>query len=359
MRPITLFVDSGVNKKITGLSAYSTNLARELIKYAPNNQIRARSRIPLLLSKGVNRIINVDFESVFSAMPFYLSLHRTGLNHLTSQEQAFCLNYLRRKTVVTVHDVIPLVTNEFNSVLAKKWYTLVLRGVSKANALITVSQHTKNDVVRLLNYPAENIHVVYEGVDHDYFKVAGTRRAENTILYVGSEMPRKNVMTLFRAFSEVREQIPEARLVKVGLAQWGGVREKLVHFVKEHRLEKSVIFKNYVENVAQEYQQASFFVFPSKYEGFGFPPLEAMACGCPVLCSNATSLPEVVGDAGVLFDPDNYKELAEKMVRLLKSETLRAHLAKKGVERARQFTWEKCAEETVAVYGTMYEGMHG
>lgn len=345
---VNLVVDS--SKKITGLSNYGAALLFELTRNIVVNTINKKILIPHFILIVIKLIFGIDLKTILQHNPIYLPLPRKGISHLTSQEQTICLNYLKRKAVVTVHDIIPLATNTYNSFFAKIIYLLAMRGLKHTEFIIAVSEHTKKDIIKYLNYPTRKIKVIPQGVDHSYFKPAKIKRDEFTILYVGSEMPRKNVLTLFKAFAIIKQEIPEAKLVKVGLSQWQGARNKLVKFVKANNLESSVIFKDYVQNLNEEYQNATIFVFPSKYEGFGFPPLEAMACGCPVICSNATSLPEVVGDSAFLFNPNDVQELSEKITTLLKSSELREKYSAKGIKQSKQFTWEKCLKETIEVY---------
>lgn len=348
MDTISLVMPSG--KNITGLSAHSRSLAAALEKNIRIRKIFTKSYVPNFLSVSSKAVLGIDLEKVFSSNPVYIPLPKTKPVHFTSQQQIMCLNYLRRNAIVTIHDIIPLVLSHFNSVLAKKLYLFTLKAIKNAAYLTAVSQNTKNDVVNFLKYPEDKIKVVYNGINHAIFKTAPVKRDECTLLYAGSEMPHKNVRALLKAFVIVKQKIPEAKLVKVGLPQWNGARKKLLRFVKQNNLQDSVIFKDYVENLAGEYQKATLFVFPSKYEGFGFPPLEAMACGCPVVCSNATSLPEVVGSAALTFDPDNVFELSEKIIKMLDDEHIRKKYSSRGIVWSQQFTWDRCASETIEVY---------
>lgn len=337
------------SEKFTGLSNYATALSESFSIDGKIKLLFVNDQFAAFFNNLVKSLLRVDLNSVFKNTPLYLNLPKS-IVHFTSQQQAICLNYLKRKAIVTVHDIIPLATNTHNSFLAKILYLLAMRGLKRAKFIIADSEYTKKDIIKFLNYPEQKIKVIPLGVDHTYFKPSKIKRDNFTILYVGSEMPRKNLMTLFKAFQLVKQKIPSAKLVKVGLPQWPGARNKLVKFVKENNLESSVIFKDYIENLAEEYQRATVFVFPSKYEGFGLPPLEAMACGCPVICSNATSLPEVVGDSAILFSPDDSQKLADEIVVLLSDKKMRARYSAQGIKRAGLFTWQKCAKETILAY---------
>jgi glycosyltransferase involved in cell wall biosynthesis len=231
--------------------------------------------------------------------------------------------------------------------------------------IITVSQHAKQDIIDALKLPAERIRVIYEAAGEEYQPVTDLERlaearrryemGERYVFYLGGLDQRKNVPQLVQAFAQVYKQIgdPDLRLLIAGnpdkqkgpffpdprpVAAELGVTEQIkYHFIAE-------------EDKATMYSGASLFVFPSLYEGFGLPPLEAMGCGAPVVCSNRTSLPEVVGDAALSVDPDDTQALVEAMSRVLTNSDLRADLRARSLKRARQFSWQKTASETIAVY---------
>jgi glycosyltransferase involved in cell wall biosynthesis len=211
------------------------------------------------------------------------------------------------------------------------------------------------------------IHAVPLGVDHSVFSPKpippGFRRRyqledqSRVILYVGSENPRKNLPRLIRAIAVIHKLFPDVRLVKIGTPEYVPQAQQLRHQVKTLGLEDIVYFVDHVsdEDLALFYNIADLFVFPSIYEGFGLPPLEAMACGTPVVCSHAASLPEVVGDAAITFDPYDTAAIAGAMRRVLEDSELAAELRQKGIARASQFTWERTARETIAVYQKVLE----
>jgi glycosyltransferase involved in cell wall biosynthesis len=175
---------------------------------------------------------------------------------------------------------------------------------------------------------------------------------KKVILYVGSEQPRKNLPVLLRAVSLVKESLQDILFVKVGRPQWKGAREGLVVNLKNLGLERDVVFLDYVheDELPLLYNRADVFVFPSLYEGFGLPPLEAMACGCPVVAAGTSSLPEVLGDAGVLVSPDDEEEMAGAILQILTDEALRAELSERGLARASGFTWAATARRTIETY---------
>lgn len=276
----------------------------------------------------------------------------------------------RTPCVVTIHDVIPLRMPLYRAGAKTKAYMdLVARAAHKATLIITVSQHAKQDIIDALKLPAERIRVIYEAAGDEYRPITdpailAAARArhglgERYILYLGGLDQRKNVPQLVRAFAHlVREfddpdlqllisgdpdkqrgpLFPDPRPVAADLGMTGQI---LYRFVEE-------------EDKPAIYSGASLFVFPSIYEGFGLPPLEAMSCGAPVICSNCTSLPEVVGDAAITFDPNDTQAIVEAMRSVLTNRELQADLRARSLRRSALFNWRKTATETVAAYKEAY-----
>jgi glycosyltransferase involved in cell wall biosynthesis len=223
--------------------------------------------------------------------------------------------------------------------------------------IIAVSQSTKDDLIHCLDIPDERISVVHEGIDHSLFRPVSHRIYNHPyILFVGAEHPRKNFTTLLKAFSQLKSEprLKELKLVKVGNAggQEVDFRRQTMGVVESLHLSREVIFTDFVPetDLPAYYSGAEVFALPSLYEGFGFPVLEAMACGCPVITSNTSSLPEVVGEAGIMVDPHNTDSLAQAIWRVLTDSELRDNMIRKGLEQSKRFSWEKVAEETREVY---------
>ena len=218
--------------------------------------------------------------------------------------------------------------------------------LQKADFIICDSEHTKKDVIKIIGY-RKNIKVIYIAADKT-FKPYTIKKSPHSVLYIGSNLAHKNLETLLKAFSLVKKKIPESRLILIGGSL---VKDKALHIlIKQLNMAESVKITGYVENIAKEYSKATLTVVPSLYEGFGLPVLEAMACGCPVICSDKTSLPEVGGDAVLYFDGHNIDDLAHKMYKVLTHEKLQREMRKEGIEQARKFSWEKTAKETIEVY---------
>ncbi len=272
----------------------------------------------------------------------------------------------RTPGVITIHDVIPQRLPIYRAGTKTKTYMeLVAHAAHKATLIITVSQHAKQDMIDALKLPAELIRVIYEAAGDEYKPITDPAvlaevRAryglnERYILYVGGLDQRKNVPQLVRAFAHLYQQIhdPTLQLLIAGNPdrQSGPLFPDPRPVAADLGMTGQVIYR-YIEEEDKPaiYSGASVFVFPSLYEGFGLTPLEAMSCGAPVICSNRTSLPEVVGDAAISLDPDDIHKMVEAMSGVLTNSELQADLHARSLQRAAQFNWHRTAAETIAVY---------
>ncbi len=270
-------------------------------------------------------------------------------------------------SVITVHDLGFLRWPHFLTKDAAAYYGQIDRAVRHARHIIVPSQSTKNDVVGQLGVPEEKISVIYEAAAPLYTPLPReeTRRAvaqdfgipEQYILFVSTIEPRKNIDGLLRAFRHLREgyNVKDVGLVLAGKPGW--LYEEIFETVEELGLQDSTFFVGRVpdQDLRRLYVGARCHVHPAFYEGFGLPPLEAMACGTPTVVSNTSSLPEVVGDAALLVDPYNWEEIAVAIHRLLTDDDLHAELRQKGLRRASIFNWKRAAAETLDVYRRVVE----
>jgi mannose-1-phosphate guanylyltransferase len=290
-----------------------------------------------------------------------------GIVHLPNQHLGRYGFFLKVPYIITVHDLIRYFDFKGYGTFIhhpnrrdKFYLSLDYKGVKKAAGIIAVSQTTKRDLVKHLGIPEERISVVYEGVDHRLFKPTSRRLVDYPyLLFVGSEHPRKNFGQLLRAFFKLKSErrFKDLKLVKVGKA--GGpeaeFRKQTLQVINEMNIARDVVFVDYVanEDLPAYYSGAECFILPSLYEGFGLPPLEAMACGCPVIVSNRASLPEVTGKAAIKINPCDTDDLASAIGMVLTDKRLRQELVSKGLDHAQQFSWEKAARETMEVYETV------
>lgn len=277
-----------------------------------------------------------------------------------------CVAWKRGKFIATIHDVKPLLFGELvprRNLGGMIERTLVGDRGTGLDHVVTDSESSRQDLLRLVGLPAHRVTVVQPGVDLARFRPAplpsGERaggRGRPYILCVAGSDPTKNVSTLVEAFAKLALPIRERHdLILVGDVR---KRTEVRDQVAAAGLEKQTIFTGVVsdERLIELYQYAAVFVFPSLYEGFGLPVLEAMACGCPVISSNASSLPEVAGDAAILLDPKDTEGFTAAMVRVLTDADLRRVLREKGLTQAARFTWDRTAREMTVVYKKVVEG---
>ncbi len=274
--------------------------------------------------------------------------------------------FARIPTVVTIHDVIPLRLPAYQpNGKVKAYMNLVARAAQRATMVITISQHAKKDIIDVLKLPPERIRVIYEAAGDEYRPVSdpavlAAARArygvgERYIFYLGGLDQRKNVPQLVRAFAHLHGRLgdPGLQLLIAGNPdkQKGPLFPDPRPLAADLGMSGQIIYRFIEEeDKAALYSGASLFVFPSLYEGFGLTPLEAMSSGAPVVCSNRTSLPEVVGDAALSVDPDDLQALVTAMSSVLTNDDLRADLRARSLRRAQLFNWHKTATETLAVY---------
>jgi len=265
-------------------------------------------------------------------------------------------------TVVTVHDLSSFIMREkhrwMNNVIQR---VLVPPSARRSRAIIAVSETTRNDVVRILGVPERKIRVIPEAVDRIFEPVEDNVSRDRVlrklglpqkyILFLGTLEPRKNIPTLMEAYARlIHSGDIDHWLVLAGGQGWGG--DAIQQKMRSLGIEAHVKFTGYVdrEDMPALYSMADVFVYPSLYEGFGLPPLEAMACGIPTIVSDGSSLNSVVADAGLKIDPLNVSSLADAMRRVLFDQSLRRELVHRGKKRVQCYSWEATARETLALY---------
>jgi len=353
--------DFGIGTYVRNLVRYLARLDRE----ADYHLIcRPRDR-ELGVSLGDNFRMNVDSSSPYSireqfSIPWTLLRVRPDVFH----EPHYVLPPLTRcRSVVTIHDCIHLRFPQYLPNRAALAYarTQMSSAARRSDRILTVSEASKRDILTYFDVAPEKVTVIPNGIDEHFLtppaddevqRVAERYQLQGTFaLYVGNVKPHKNVERLIDAIHLTRRAgRDDLRLVVIGdeLSSYAALR-RAVH---RYNLHKYVRFLGYLpdETLAIVYRLASVFVFPSLYEGFGLPPLEAMACGTPVVTSNASSLPEVVGDAAVLVDPSDASAIADGLRRVLDDEGLRATLRERGLARAREFSWERSIRRIREIY---------
>lgn len=285
---------------------------------------------------------------------------RLGLDLVHDPTGAMPHMLTRVRHVAILHDVIPYVYPETSTrldwLIYRLWLPLAVR---RLDALITISTASRNDILKYLSVDAKKLTIIplaaatsYRPLNREVVDQVLHRYGvqQPFILTVSSLESRKNLSRLLEAYAQLRNWSTRWSLVIVGARKWK--YSEIFATVRRLELEPHVLFTGYVEeaDLPAFYNGADLFVFPSLYEGFGLPVVEAMACGTPVITSNVSSLPEVAGDAALLIDPYDVTQIAHAMALALTQPTLAAMMKSKGMARAAQFSWERTARETLSVY---------
>lgn len=362
--------EANVSQKV-GVSVYTLNLLKYFQKKA-NNEINflvfLRDK-PLPDLPPENSFFRYQIiPSKFLWSQFFLPLHlffKKNINVFFAPAH-YSPRFLKIPLVVTIHDLsFFYYPDEFLKTDLYKLKNWTKYSVEKAKKIIAVSKTTKKDLIKFYNLEDERIAVIYNGYEKkakDFFAKNGKYElkiknfikkfkitAKKYILYVGTIQPRKNLNILIEAFLKFKKNNPDYKLVIAGKKGW--LYQKIFEKVIELNLKKEVIFTDYIDDamLVYLYKNAFCFVMPSLYEGFGIPLLEAMDNNCPVISSFTSSLPEIGDNACLYFDPKNSDDLYNKLITLKNNQHLRQELIKKGKERIKNFSWQKCAEETLMI----------
>jgi glycosyltransferase involved in cell wall biosynthesis len=353
----------------TGIGRYAHTLHRGLVAAGiPVTLHTPRYPFPAW-TRALPQRFGYDLDAFFRSYPLAVERARGEIVHLTTQSLG-TIPLLQRLSplVITVHDILSYLLRDvpgqslYRHGLERALDGWAMRGLQRADALVADSAYSRQTVIDTLKIAPDRISVVHLGIDHAVF----TRRPARTdaaaragmtgdhqyMLYVGAESPRKNLSTLIDAFAQIARDLPHVRLIKGGAAHDSAGRARLTAQIAARGLTDRVIF---VESLAEDalvdlYNQVDVAVQPSLYEGFGFPVLEAMACGTPVVCSNTTSLPELAGDAALSVSPHDAEAMADALRRVLTDSALAADLRARGMAQAAAFTWARTVEQTLDVY---------
>jgi glycosyltransferase involved in cell wall biosynthesis len=350
-----------------GISRYTGHLLQALADSDASDEFvvfqHRKHKTPLIQAPNFRRA--ALFAPVHHRLEQYLlalELYRYRLDLLHSTDFIPPL-YSPCKSVITVHDLAFLHYPHFLTAQSAAYYGLIDRAVVRADHIIVPSEHTRQDLVAQLGVDADKVSVIYEAANPLFapLPVDSTRAAvaaryglpETYFLSVGTIEPRKNVTGLLQGFACLREKFGldrPAGLVIAGGKGW--LYEETLEAVRTLNLSEHTFFVGRVSDadLHRLYVGARGLLHVAHYEGFGLPPLEAMACGTPTIVSNVSSLPEVVGDAALLVNPRDSEEIAVAMHRLLTDDALHEELRQKGLQRARTFSWDKAAQRTLEVY---------
>jgi glycosyltransferase involved in cell wall biosynthesis len=363
-----------VGERETGNETYIANLIRGLQSLETPDQFLIatahRDTLNRQLELGSRfRVVDVSqspIKRLLADLPRIARQERVDLIHVTYTAPV----WVSAPFVVTVHDIAYRHHREWFSFRDR----LVLEiGVGltlkRATKVITVSEHARQDICNCYNIPADKVAVTHEAADTRLYRVIDNRHrvqealarygiAERYILSVGNLQPRKNLHRLVKAYAILREKAKiQHKLVIVGKAQWR--TSELYSLIHERQLDQDIVFTGYVpdKDLPLLYNGADVFAYPSLFEGFGLPVLEAMACGTPVVTSAVASIPEVATDAAILVNPCQVDEIAEAIQAVLSMPRLAEELKQRGLQRVARFSWRETAEETLEAYKNSIEAM--
>lgn len=352
-----------------GIARYMFHLMRELPAVANDFQLdifSTEARVPTLIPNAAIRTTRLPAHKPLARIfweqfifPFQLLQKDYALLHSLAYVSPFVQNL---PSVVTLYDLSFCLYPEYFRPLQRLYLQIGTRlSVKRARRILTISNSTKRDAMRLLHLDENKLEVAPPAVDPTFFEKIETRaldqfrRAKNLpehlVLFIGTREPRKNIPSLLRAFALLKraEKIPH-KLVLAGGRGW--MDQEIPRALEETGLTNDVIFPGFVpdEELPLWYRAADAFVYPSQYEGFGMPALEALASGTPVITSNVSALPEAVGDAALLIDPQSPAQIADALRRILTDDALRHELKTRGIEHARKFSWTQTAQVTARAY---------
>ena len=357
------------NSQCTGIGTYIEKLTSALFEIDQENEYIMFMREPEFskFTPPNNRVKKVlvtprwySYGEQFF-LPFQFMQEKFDLIHYPHFNSPV---FFPKKSVCTIHDVTPLFFpgHKMKSIIRRLAYKLVFHAtLRKAKQIIAVSESTKRGILENFNLPENKIKITYEGVDERFRIIAKNDIISETkrkfgitqpyIFFIGVWRNHKNVETLVKSFAILKEkyQVPHQLVL--------GGREDL-HYTKireeinQSAYKKDIITPGFISDTDLPilYNAATLFALPSFIEGFGIIAIEAQSCGCPVVSTNTTSMPEVLNDSALFFNPNDPEELAEKMFQIINNETLRQNLIKKGLQNIKRFSWQKCAKETLQIY---------
>jgi len=363
---IAIDIRAAAGEKV-GKGWYTFHLVQHLLKLDSHNEYILYSKDPV---PGFEYFKNAEQKVIEGNNIFW---HRKVAKDIVNEEcdiffapTSFIIPTLLPKsikTVITIHDLVAFLfptNHNKKAVLVEKLF--LKRALKKASFVVTISQNTKRDIVSLFSYDESKMDILYCGAS-DEFKPLNksflepfakkTKLPKKFFLAVGTLEPRKNYITLIEAFAQLHDKYPDYHLIIVGGKGWK--YEEIFATVRKHYLSKFVHNLGYVTSgsLVKLYNLAKGFVFPSFYEGFGIPPLEAMKSGCPVIASYSSSIPEVVGEAALLINPVSNIEIAAAMAKLIKDPELCAKLRNEGFLQSKKFSWSSSAKKLLEIFNNL------
>jgi len=340
---VSKYLNSSDNFKVSYFYGYHSKNFIQTTKNTTSNIKKILSKIPLL-KRVVRKVIFLSSRLFTPSYSLYWQPNFIPNDGIKA-----------KKIVTTVHDFSFIIHKGFHPKERIEYFEkYFFKNIIRSDMLITGSQYSKKEILERLDFKEDKIRVIYHGLDHNIFKIYKDINLNfdipnKFILSVGSIEPRKNLLGLLKAYTSLSLDIKsEYKLVLVGFKGWKN--NELMELIDKNK--DNIFYLGFINDIelAKVYNLATCFVFPSFYEGFGLPPLEAMACNTPVIASNATSIPEVCKDAAIYFNPNDINSISQKIKMLLEDKNLQKEMTNKGLKRAKQFSWEKSANEHIKLF---------
>ncbi len=311
--------------------------------------IDGKTKIRVLDTRWPNKAL--DFSSRFFNFP---PIDKWSGADLVFSPHFNLLPKTRVPRIITIPDLSFIHHPQFFSRRQNLWHRLqnIRQQAERSSAVVTVSEFSKSDLAGVFKIPENKIRVIYPGISDIFRRQTSSSGGRPTILYLGTIEPRKNIPLLIRAFNLLKSsaRFRDWQLAIAGRLGW--LYDEVLRLAEASPHKEDIVFRGAVPSAERVdlYNSARMFVFPSFFEGFGFPPIEAQACGCPVIAANRTSLPEVLGESALYVDPWKVADLAEKMTQLAENSVLRDSLVSRGLLNAERFRWQKSAESTLELF---------
>ena len=357
---------------VAGIGRYSQNLIKNLLEIDTQDQFVLFMTDEDVEEYQKSKIKNQNVTIKIVNIPHYSIAEQTKLPQIIAREKCDLVHFLNfnhplrfpGRFIVTIHDLTlffyPETARQTSFLKRFAFKKIMLHALKKSKMIIAVSENTKKDIIKKFKVQSSKVKVIYEAVDDKVSYEVSKQDVEEiksryaigdkpVLLYVGQWRPHKNIVGLLEAFGKLKKKIP-SKLVIIGKPD--PKHKSVQEAIDKLNLKSDIVMPGFVSNdeLAAWYKLATVFVFPSFYEGFGLPGLEAMAAGTPVVASNTSSLPEVYQDAALYFNPGNSSEIAAKIKIVLKDKNLRQDLIRKGKVQVAKYSWKKTAEETLNVY---------
>lgn len=363
-----------LDKYYSGIPEYVYNLLLNILEQDQDNEYYLfynswhKVSLPpkLLVYKNVhiintsypNKVFNYILQKIFS----YPKIDKVlgGVDVFWSPHFNFTSLNKNTRNILTVHDLSFLRYPHFFSWRKNFWHKAlnIQKSIRRADMIVAVSENTKNDLIELMNISQDRVRIIYSGnkgaesVNHELalkrLKEWGINK--EFILYLGNIEPRKNITGLIKAYNQLREKAYNYNLVLAGSLGWK--KDKIISAWKESKYKEDIKFLHYVNQQEKSilYSQAKVFVYPSYYEGFGFPPLEAMSYNLPVVCSNVSSLPEIVSQAAIMVNPYSFDSISRGIREILDDRKIEKYLINQGQQQIKKFSWSKTAQKYIDLF---------